>query len=207
MSSWNELSDPAKAQLESIAAELGLHQAPAVFWSLARVPSLLADHWANLRSTLIDDGPLEAKARASVAWAVSSMAPDPDLDAFLSERFQSTLTETERAEAAAVASICTTYNTLFKFRHMVEDEDFGKLRAGLRVKTFKETSLEPATVELISVAVSAINACQLCVGSHTKKARDLGLSPEQIDHAVKIAAVVGSLAQFARASASVDPVD
>ncbi|WP_428387393.1 carboxymuconolactone decarboxylase family protein [Mucisphaera sp.] len=193
---WNQIPADTQALLETIATELKVHQAPAAFWQLARVPALLADHWTNLKTQLIDGGPLEPHERAAVAWATISLNPCTSAYQAIDHITADVLSEAQRLEAVAIASICTTYNTLFKFRHMAGNDDIEALRAGLRVKTFKETSFANATSELISVGVSAINACELCVAAHTRKALSLGMGPEQVDHAVKIAAVVDSMTRF-----------
>jgi alkyl hydroperoxide reductase subunit D len=48
--------------------------------------------------------------------------------------------------------------------------------------------------ELLSLAVSAINGCGLCVSSHEKKLRQHGYTREMIQSAVRIAATVHAVA-------------
>jgi lipoyl-dependent peroxiredoxin subunit D len=48
--------------------------------------------------------------------------------------------------------------------------------------------------ELWSLAVSAINACGRCITAHEKVLREAGVTPEQIQAAVRIAAVVQAVA-------------
>ena len=48
--------------------------------------------------------------------------------------------------------------------------------------------------ELWSLAVSAINGCGMCIDSHEKILRDAGLTAEQIQAAVRIAATVHAVA-------------
>jgi alkyl hydroperoxide reductase subunit D len=48
--------------------------------------------------------------------------------------------------------------------------------------------------ELYSLAVSAINGCGKCVTAHEKVLRDAGVTAEQIQSAVRIAAVVHAVA-------------
>jgi alkyl hydroperoxide reductase subunit D len=48
--------------------------------------------------------------------------------------------------------------------------------------------------ELISLAVSAVNGCGLCIVSHERKLRAEGVSREAVQSAVRIAAVIHAAA-------------
>jgi alkyl hydroperoxide reductase subunit D len=48
--------------------------------------------------------------------------------------------------------------------------------------------------ELWSLAVSAVNGCGMCMESHEKVVRAAGLTAEQVQSAVRIAAVVHAVA-------------
>jgi alkyl hydroperoxide reductase subunit D len=54
--------------------------------------------------------------------------------------------------------------------------------------------VEKADFELWSLAVSAINGCGMCMESHEKIVRQAGLTQEQVQTAVRIAAVVHAVA-------------
>ena len=49
-------------------------------------------------------------------------------------------------------------------------------------------------LELWSLAVSAVNGCGMCIDSHEKVLREAGITAEQIQAAVRIAAVVHAVA-------------
>jgi alkyl hydroperoxide reductase subunit D len=50
--------------------------------------------------------------------------------------------------------------------------------------------------ELISLAVSAVNGCEMCVKSHEASLIELGSKEERIFEAVRLAAVITSLAKI-----------
>jgi AhpD family alkylhydroperoxidase len=50
-------------------------------------------------------------------------------------------------------------------------------------------ALEPATREIIALAVSATNGCSYCVNSHTAALRKLGLSTEAVGEVLAIASL------------------
>ena len=51
----------------------------------------------------------------------------------------------------------------------------------------RKSSLEPATREIIALAVSASNGCSYCVNSHTTALRKLGASTEMLGEVLAIA--------------------
>jgi lipoyl-dependent peroxiredoxin subunit D len=91
------------------------------------------------------------------------------------------------------------YNTFFKFRSIAGSDVFKGLPVGLRAHTFSGTSLDDATVELINIAISDLNACKPCVSGHVDKARKLGLSNEAILEAIQCTAVMMAGIQFLKA--------
>ena len=50
--------------------------------------------------------------------------------------------------------------------------------------------------ELISLAVSAVNGCELCVNSHEASLIQLGSAEERIFDAVRIASVITSISKL-----------
>jgi alkyl hydroperoxide reductase subunit D len=50
--------------------------------------------------------------------------------------------------------------------------------------------------ELISLALSAVNGCKMCVKSHEASLIELGSKEERIFEAVRLAAVITSLAKI-----------
>jgi AhpD family alkylhydroperoxidase len=55
--------------------------------------------------------------------------------------------------------------------------------------TGRRANLEPATREIIALAVSASNGCAYCVNSHTAALRKLGLSTEALGEVLAIASL------------------
>ena len=95
----------------------------------------------------------------------------------------------EALEAAkAAAAIMAMNNVYYKFTGMMAD--YQAIPAKLRMNIIGNPGVDKVDFELWSLAVSAINGCQFCVKSHEKKIREGGLSLEQVQTAVRIAAVV-----------------
>jgi alkyl hydroperoxide reductase subunit D len=85
-------------------------------------------------------------------------------------------------------------NVYYRFLHLVEDEEYAKLRAGLRMNVIANPGTARENFELWSLAVSAVNGCGKCITAHEKVLRDAGVTREQIQAAVRIAAVVHAVA-------------
>jgi lipoyl-dependent peroxiredoxin subunit D len=66
--------------------------------------------------------------------------------------------------------------------------------ARLRMNVMANPGVEKVDFELWSLAVSAINGCGMCIESHEHELRKAGVSAEQIQAAVRVAAVVHAIA-------------
>ena len=79
-------------------------------------------------------------------------------------------------------------NIYYRFLHLVEDVEYQGMPARLRMNVLANPGIDRLDFELLSLAVSAINGCGLCVSSHEKKLRQHGITREMIQSAVRIAA-------------------
>jgi alkyl hydroperoxide reductase subunit D len=93
-------------------------------------------------------------------------------------------------------------NIYYRFLHLVEDPEYQRLPARLRMNGLGAPGIERRDFELLSLAVSAINGCGLCIGSHERKLREQGIDREAIQSAVRIAAVVHAVAGVLEYTAS-----
>ena len=92
------------------------------------------------------------------------------------------------------ASLMAMNNIYYRFVHLVHAADYKTLPARLRMNVIAKPGVDKADFELWCLAVSAINGCGVCIDSHEKILRDAGLSAEQIQAAVRIAATVHAIA-------------
>jgi alkyl hydroperoxide reductase subunit D len=80
--------------------------------------------------------------------------------------------------------------------------DYPTLPARLRMNVMARPGVEKADFELWSLAVSAVNGCGMCMESHEKVVRQAGVTQEQVQAAVRIAAVVHAVAVTLEAEAA-----
>ena len=64
------------------------------------------------------------------------------------------------------------------------------MQAKLRMNVIGNPGVEKDDFELWSLAVSAINACGMCIDAHEQQLVQHGVSKEQIQAAVRIASVI-----------------
>ena len=132
------------------------------------------------------------KAGAFIATAIASRNPRV-IEAVTAE-FAPTLDPANLNAAKAAAAIMGMNNVYYRFLHLAGNEEYSKLPAKLRMNVIANPGASRQDFELWSLAVSAVNACGRCITAHEKVLREAGTTPEQIQAAVRIAAVVQAVA-------------
>lgn len=170
------------------------------FRMMAHSEPFLQDSYMNMRKFISDGtGTLDEKTREALALATSSaMNCSSCVRAHFKQSVAKGWTEEEAAEILAVTATCTMYNLAYKFPDLAGDSAFESMSPQLRAHTFQKVSLEQKLVELINIVVSNINSCPTCTTGHVKKAKDLGLSNEEIYDAIRISAVMSAFNTFHR---------
>ena len=103
--------------------------------------------------------------------------------------------EAEVAEAVACASLLSANNVLYRFRHFVNKEKYNETPARIKMNIMARPVGGKEFFELISLAVSAVNGCEMCVKSHESSLIELGSKEERIFEAVRLAAVITSVSK------------
>ena len=160
-----------------------------------KIPDAAADIRLNLQSVL-ENSSLTDGQRWMVAVASALAARNPELaEAVVSDaRTKVGIEVIEDAKAAA--ALMAMNNVFYRFRHFMESKEVYKtLRAGLRMNRIVKPLSSKADFELTCLAVSAINGCEACVRSHEEAAVKGGLTEENVNDAVRIAATMAAAAQ------------
>lgn len=147
----------------------------------------------NLKTALSSEN-LGEKDALLTAYAVAVNAKNASLQEAFRKRATAAGANTEEvAEAAAVASLLSANNILYRFRHFCDNKKYSDMPARIRMNIMMSPVLGKELFELISLAVSAVNGCQACVNSHEHSVRELGASEERIFDAIRVAAIVASV--------------
>ena len=166
-----------------------------------RLPEYAKDIKLNL-GTLAGEPVLGEKQRAGTFIASALGARNPEVAAAILAEFSPKLDAKELAAAKAAAAVMAMNNVYYRFLHLVENEEYGKLPAKLRMSAIGSHGINRADFELWCLAVSAINGCGMCLESHDKAVRKEGITAEQVQAAVRIAAVVNAAAAILDAEAA-----
>jgi lipoyl-dependent peroxiredoxin subunit D len=167
------------------------------------LPGYARDLQLNLGSVLTTAGAPGLTERQ--IWAVGLASASASRNAAFTRDLQALaakhLDAAHISAAHAAAAIMAMNNVYYRFLHLVEDEEYGKLPARLRMNVIGSPGIAKADFELLALAVSAINGCGTCVASHERQLRQHGLSREAVQSAVRIAATVHAVARALEASA------
>jgi alkyl hydroperoxide reductase subunit D len=159
----------------------------------ARIPEYARDIKLNLQSVL-QPGTLSAEQRWGVAVASAAAARNRELfDALIADA-QAEVGAAVIDDALAAASLMAMNNVYYRFRHLIGKESYEQKPARLRMQRIARPATNKTDFELFCIAVSAINACELCIRSHEAIVLEGGLTEDHVHEAVRIAAVVNAAA-------------
>jgi len=96
----------------------------------------------------------------------------------------------EIAEAAGCASLLALNNVFYRFRHFTGKEKYTQIPARVRMQLMSSPVTGKEFFELMSIAVSAVNGCEMCVNAHEKSILALGSTEERVFDAVRIASII-----------------
>jgi len=165
--------------------------------SLDALKSHLPDYAKDLKlnlSSLAMESVLTEQQRAGTFIACALAARNGETTEAIMGEFAGKLSPEALDAARAAASIMAMNNIYYRFTHLSSSPDYRQMPARLRMNVIGKPGVDKADFELWSLAVSAINGCGMCIDAHEKVLRDAGISAEQIQAAVRIAAVVHAVA-------------
>jgi alkyl hydroperoxide reductase subunit D len=161
-----------------------------------RIPDYARDLRLNLSSVLTPQG--APGLSESQLWMTALASAIASRNAELARAIEAAATEKlepVQVEAArAAAAIMGMNNVYYRFLHLVEDDEYAKLPARLRMNVIGSPGIDKVDFELMSLAVSAVNGCGKCVSSHERILRQHELGREAVQSAVRIASVIHAVA-------------
>lgn len=102
-------------------------------------------------------------------------------------------TEEEIAEVTACTSLMNTNNVFYRFRHFMNKEFYNNQPAGIKMSIMMNPVLGKEFFELLSLVVSSLNGCEMCVTSHEQSVLQHGSSEARVFEAVKLGSVIKGL--------------
>ena len=158
------------------------------------LPDFARDIRVNLGNVLTEEGApgLTLRQIQGTALACAYATGSIKLREALESEFAASLPAEDVTAAKSAAVIMGMNNVYYRFLHLVEDETLQGLPAKLRMQVIGKPGTDKLTFELYCLAVSAIGGCGNCMKSHAQELKKSGVSPEGIQSAARIAAVINA---------------
>lgn len=99
----------------------------------------------------------------------------------------------EIAEVYSCASLLAVNNVFYRFRHFMGKESYNTTPARVKMNIMMNPVMGKEFFELMSLVVSAVNGCEMCVKAHEDSLIKMGSNETRIFDAVRIGAVVRGL--------------
>ncbi len=170
-------------------------------------PDYAKDTKLNLSKVVTEEGAegLNQNQIYGIALASALATKQPELIAAVSAEVETTLSEAEVTASKAAAAIMGMNNVYYRFAHLVSDKDYLTMPANLRMNVIGNPGIEKVDFELMSLAVSAINGCGMCIDAHVREVAKAGVTKQGIQSSVRIASVIAAAAQVIEIEATTNP--
>ncbi len=114
-------------------------------------------------------------------------------ESFRSQAQEAGATENELAEIVSCASLMNANNIFYRFRHFMNKDFYTNTPAGIKMSIMMNPVLGKEFFELVSLVISSINGCEMCITSHEQSILQHGGSESRILEGVKLGAIIKSL--------------
>lgn len=156
----------------------------------------IRDLRVNVKNVLASDH-LSEKETALTGLAIAVNQNNEALRQFFRNRASDLgATDAEIGEAVACTALLASNNVLYRFRHFSPKESYQQFPARIKMNIMRKPVLGKEFFELISLAVSAVNGCEMCVNAHEASLIELGSSEERIWDSVRLASTIVSLGKL-----------
>jgi alkyl hydroperoxide reductase subunit D len=153
----------------------------------AAIPEMAKDLRLNLHGVL-QPGSLTKEQIWGVAVASAIASRNPQLRQATLEDALVHVAPAVVEDAKAAAALMGMNNVYYRFKHLVGREEYAQKPARLRMQRIAQVATNKPDFELFCLAVSAINGCESCIRSHEQVVREGGISEDQVNDAIRIAA-------------------
>jgi alkyl hydroperoxide reductase subunit D len=185
----SETTEAITELLEAVGMDAGYRNAGITLLEKGE-SRYIRDLKLNINSTLTSEH-LSEKEIGLIGTAIAvNNVNKPLTDFYTQFSLKNGATEAEIAEAAGCASLLSSNNVFYRFRHFTQKEKYGQIPARIRMQIMARPVTSKEFFELMSLAVSAVNGCELCVNAHEDSLIKMGTSEERIFDAVRVASLI-----------------
>ena len=140
---------------------------------------------------------LSEKESALLALSVAINEKTKSLEHTLLEKAKSVgASQEEILETYACVSLLNVNNVFYRFRHFTKKEYYQTTPAGIKMTVMGNPIMGKEFFELMSLGISSLNGCELCVNAHEDSLIKMGTSQQRIYDAVRLFANFKGLSVF-----------
>ncbi|ANI88906.1 alkylhydroperoxidase [Arachidicoccus ginsenosidimutans] len=167
---------------------------PAAATLLSTNARYIKDLKINVSNVLNNSQTLNKKEALLLAYSIAVNEKFPLLrESLATLATEAGATQEELAEVVSITSLMNVNNVFYRFRHFLEKDFYNNQPAGIKMSVMVNPVLGKELFELISLVVSSVNGCEMCVKSHEAKLIGTGTTENKIFEAVKLGAVIKGL--------------
>ena len=187
------LTEISNETLDLVAISKRVEDFPLIEKMIAGETKFVKDLKMNVK-TALNAANLETKEALLIALSIAANNKETDLvNGFEKMAVDAGATPAEIAETYACTSLLATNNVLYRFRHFTQKEAYQKMQAKVRMSIMMKPVLGKEFFELMSLAISSVNGCEMCVNAHEDSLIKLGTTEERVFDAIRIASVITGL--------------
>ena len=164
--------------------------------SIAELKETLGDHARDLKINLSNIGTTEGLAPTRL-WGTALACAVATRHAGLIRAVQSDasehLDEAHVRAAKGAASLMAMTNVYYRFLHLVDDDEYVRMPARLRMQLLGNPGIDKVDFEYFCLAVSILIGCPSCIRSHEKTVREGGVDKPSVQAAARIAAIMSGV--------------
>jgi alkyl hydroperoxide reductase subunit D len=164
---------------------------------IEKIPDFGKDIRLNLETVLSPEGSpgLSPEQIGGVALATAYALMNQTVTDSIQAGPAASLSAEAKEAAKAAATIMGMNNVYYRTLHLLDDKEFGKMPARLRMNILGRPGIPKVEFELMSLAVSALSGCGMCINAHVHEVRKAGITNEGIQSTIRIAAVLNAAKQ------------
>lgn len=162
---------------------------------LSQLPDEAKDIRINAKRVLAAEESLDNEQTWGIALASAYFIRNAEITkAVLTDAQAAGLSDAVLADAKAAACLMGQNTIYYRFRHLMDSEQYQQRPANLRMMRMQQVASTKLNFELFSIGPAALKGCELCLKAHEAQVKAGGLSEDQVHDAVRISAVLFGLA-------------
>ncbi|MDQ8196156.1 carboxymuconolactone decarboxylase family protein [Coraliomargarita sp. SDUM461004] len=161
---------------------------------LASLPAEAKDLRINLKRVLEGES-LDTEQTWGTALAAAYYIRHPELTAaVLADAKAAGISEATLEDARAAASIMGMNTIYYRFRHLMNSDEYNKRPANLRMMRMQQVASSKVNFELFSIGPAALAGCEMCLKAHEAAVKKDGMNEDNVHDAVRISAILHGVA-------------